>query len=59
VADSPEDYVAKTAALVGDLESLSALRAGLRERIRQSPLCDAPTFARSLEKAYRSMWRAP
>ncbi|WP_188260600.1 tetratricopeptide repeat protein [Azospirillum tabaci] len=56
VADSPADYVAKTAALVGDLESLAALRAGLRERVRQSPLCDAPAFARALEEAYRSMW---
>ncbi|ALJ37103.1 tetratricopeptide repeat protein [Azospirillum brasilense] len=59
VADSPDDYVAKTAALVGDPESLAALRAGLRERMRRSPLCDAPAFARSLEEAYRSMWREP
>ncbi|MBK3803542.1 tetratricopeptide repeat protein [Azospirillum brasilense] len=59
VADSPEDYIAKTAALVGDLGALAALRAGLRERVRQSPLCDAPAFARSLEEAYRSMWREP
>ncbi|TWA74577.1 putative O-linked N-acetylglucosamine transferase (SPINDLY family) [Azospirillum brasilense] len=59
VADSPENYVAKTAALVGDPDSLAALRAGLRERVRQSPLCDAPAFARSLEEAYRSMWREP
>ncbi|WP_454017787.1 O-linked N-acetylglucosamine transferase, SPINDLY family protein [Azospirillum sp. Marseille-Q6669] len=59
VADSPEDYVAKTAALVGDLGALAALRASLRECMRQSPLCDAPAFARSLEEAYRSMWREP
>lgn len=56
VADSPADYVAKTAALVGDLDSLAALRGGLRERMRRSPLCDAPAFARSLEEAFRSMW---
>ncbi|CAO3378017.1 O-linked N-acetylglucosamine transferase, SPINDLY family protein [Azospirillum argentinense] len=59
VADSPADYVAKTAALVGEPEALAALRAGLRDRVRRSPLCDAPAFARSLEEAYRSMWGAP
>ncbi|WP_114858123.1 tetratricopeptide repeat protein [Azospirillum brasilense] len=59
VADDLGDYVAKTAALAGDPETLAALRIGLRERLRQSPLCDAPAFARSLEDAYRSMWREP
>ena len=56
VADGPEDYVAKTAALVGDPSVLADLRAGLREAMLRSPLCDAPAFARSLEEAYRSMW---
>ena len=56
VADGPEDYIAKTAALIGDPSALAELRAGLRETMRRSPLCDAPAFARSLEDAYRSMW---
>ncbi|KAA0682255.1 glycosyltransferase family 41 protein [Roseomonas genomospecies 6] len=58
VADGPEDYIAKTAALIGDPSALADLRAGLREAMLRSPLCDAPAFARSLEEAYRSMWDA-
>jgi protein O-GlcNAc transferase len=58
VADSPERFVALAAALAGDLERLTALRAELRERLRLSPLMDAPRFARQLEMAYRIAWRS-
>ena len=45
------------AKLAGDLDALAELRAGLRERLRRSPLMDAPRFARNLENAYRYAWR--
>jgi predicted O-linked N-acetylglucosamine transferase (SPINDLY family) len=38
-------------------DELVTLRAGLRERMRRSPLCDAPRFGRSLADALRSAWR--
>ena len=41
----------------GNLMELKQLRAGLRERILSSPLCDTPAFACSIETAYRDMWR--
>jgi len=54
---APEAYVAKCRELAGDLPALATVRAGLREKMRQSPLCDAPRFIGHLENAYRDMWR--
>jgi predicted O-linked N-acetylglucosamine transferase (SPINDLY family) len=48
-------YVARAAATAQDLTNLAALRATLREQMRQSPLCDAPRFVRALEDASYAM----
>lgn len=57
VAENEEDYIAKAAAFAGDLPALTKTRAGLRQRLLDSPICDAPGFARNLEAAFRGMWR--
>jgi protein O-GlcNAc transferase len=57
VARTADEYVRIALELSSDLDRLSALRAGLRTRIKMSPLMDAPRFARSLETAYRTIWR--
>ena len=57
IATSPKQYVHIVAELAGDLPRLCDLRATLRERMRASPLMDAPRFARNLETAYRNIWR--
>jgi protein O-GlcNAc transferase len=57
IAGTPEEYVEIAVGLASDLPRLAALRAGLRERMRQSPLCDGQRLARSIEAAYREMWR--
>src|SRR5262249_55308000 len=57
VAETPEQFVGIAAGLAGDLHRLSALRASLRDRLRGSPLMDAPRFARNMEAAYRHIWR--
>ncbi len=50
-------YVATAVALAGDRPRLQELRGELRERMRASPLCDAPRFARAFEDGLRRMWR--
>jgi protein O-GlcNAc transferase len=57
IARSDEEYVRIAVALARDTERLAKLRASLRERMRASPLTDAPSYARALEAAYRGIWR--
>ena len=56
VAFSEDDYVRIAVELARDLPRLAALRAGLRARLRASPLMDAPRFARGVEAAFQAMW---
>ena len=57
VAATPEEFVRIAVELAGDLPRLGCLRATLRERMRASPLMDAPRFARGIEAAYRTVWQ--
>jgi predicted O-linked N-acetylglucosamine transferase (SPINDLY family) len=57
VARSEDEYVRIATELASDLPRLSELRSTLRQRMQQSPLMDAPRFARNVEAAYRQMWR--
>ena len=57
VTEDPESYVEMAASLGHDLSRLGELRLGLRDRMRASPLCDGPGFARAIEQTYRRMWR--
>jgi protein O-GlcNAc transferase len=58
VAGSVEDYMDMAVARAGDLAALADLRAGLRDQVRRSPLCDAPRFGRGLGAALRHAWQA-
>lgn len=57
IADSPVAYAETAAGLAADLDRLQAIRAGLRQQLLASRLCDAESFTRGIESAYRSMWR--
>ncbi len=57
IARSGDEFVRTAAELAGDVPRLAALRAGLRKRMRASPLMDAKGFARGIEAAYREMWQ--
>lgn len=56
IAADKSDYVAKAAHFASDLTALAALRRGLRARMQNSPLLDAPRFARGFEALLWSMW---
>lgn len=57
IARTPAEYVDKAVRLAGDLPRLAELRAGLRQRMRESTLTDGPSFARDMEAGYRQVWR--
>jgi protein O-GlcNAc transferase len=57
IAETPDDYVAIAAGLAANLDWLAALRAGMRERVRASPVCDGAGLARAIEDAYRTVWQ--
>ncbi len=50
-------YVAAAVAFARDPARLARVRAGLRERMRASPLLDAKGYARDLESLYRAAWK--
>jgi predicted O-linked N-acetylglucosamine transferase (SPINDLY family) len=57
VANSPDDYINIASRLARNLDGLEQLRASLRERMRQSRLCDGKQFTKNLEATYRDIWR--
>ncbi|WP_372521453.1 tetratricopeptide repeat protein [Sulfuricaulis sp.] len=57
IAQDHNGYIETAVRMAADLDRLSELRAALRQRMQDSPLCDAKTFARKVEYAYRSMWK--
>ena len=57
VATSTADYVRLAVAKRRQLEAAAHLRATLRQRFAESPVCDAARFARDLEAAFCSMWQ--
>jgi predicted O-linked N-acetylglucosamine transferase (SPINDLY family) len=57
VATSADQYVELAAGLSEKPALLRELRAGLRTRMRESPLTDAAGFVSDLEGAYRRMWK--
>jgi protein O-GlcNAc transferase len=57
IAQTPEEYLSIASKLATDSAALDALRAGLRDQMRCSPLTNSARFAKDIEEAYRQMWR--
>jgi predicted O-linked N-acetylglucosamine transferase (SPINDLY family) len=56
IGQTPDQFIQLAADVAGDLPHLAQLRAGLRDRMKQSPLTNSPLFTRNIESAYRQMW---
>jgi predicted O-linked N-acetylglucosamine transferase (SPINDLY family) len=57
IARDRDDYVTLAVSQAGDLPGLAALRAGLREHVAASPLCDGKRFAVNFMQVLRDAWR--
>ena len=57
IASHLDGYVDLAVELAGDLDRLTELRAGLRNQLAASPICDGPAFADNFLIAIRDLWR--
>ena len=57
VTSNEDEYVSRAVGLASDLDRLKQLRAGMRRRMMESPLCNPESFARSVENVYEEMWK--
>jgi predicted O-linked N-acetylglucosamine transferase (SPINDLY family) len=58
VATTADEYIEVVRGLTSNLGSLQKIRAGLRQKMLGSPLCDGKAFTEQLEAAYRQMWQS-
>jgi len=56
--ESSQAFVEQAVALANDRARLRQLRATLRQRLLTSPLCDGPSYARNVEQALHTLWKA-
>ena len=57
VAQDAKGYVDKAIEFAADIPGLAEIRAGMRERMRASPVMDEKGFAGDVEDAYAVMWQ--
>ena len=57
IAADTREYVELAVSMAGNLVHLAEIRAGLRDRMARSPLCDGERFARHLQTLLRDVWR--
>lgn len=57
VVNSWKEYRERVLELAADLDSLATIRRHLRQVLLESPVCDAPRFARHFSTAMRAIWQ--
>lgn len=58
IATTPQEFVSIARDLAANPARLAPLRAGLRDHMRASPLCDGPAYANAFEVVLRHAWHA-
>lgn len=58
IAYTPQQYISIASFLAGNIDALTKLRSGLRQIMATAPLCNAKSFTKNLESAYREMWKS-
>ncbi len=58
IATDPDDYLHRAVRFASDPTALSRLREQLRDKLRHTPVFDAPRFALHFQQALEQMWRA-
>lgn len=56
VAQNQKEYLGKLNALINDRDKRIVLRSELRERLRQSSLCQSENYVKELERGYVNVW---
>jgi len=56
IANDEAEYIEIAKGLAQDLDRLESMRAGLRERVAKSPLCDEKKRTHQIERAFHWMW---
>lgn len=57
IAHSEDEFAATVAQLASDQPRLSQIRASLRGRMQNSPMTNAPAFARAVESVLQTAWQ--
>ena len=57
VSQDTEEYIGVGKRLASQVEELAAIRRGMREEIRRSPLMDSERFTQEMEKHLRNIWK--
>jgi predicted O-linked N-acetylglucosamine transferase (SPINDLY family) len=57
IALNEDEYIAKAEALATQWNILAAMRGGLRDRFKASPLMDYQRLGQSMMASYRQLWR--
>jgi predicted O-linked N-acetylglucosamine transferase (SPINDLY family) len=56
IANTEEEYFKLAVSLATSPQRLKTIRENLRNDMKQSYLCDGPTFTKNIEEIYRDLW---